>query len=185
MRVSLHFVYNIDVGVFLRHWWKLNSQSNHIWSLGITNGISKPDFYRLLCIAIYVVFLYFPLSLFMFILQLQLPLSIYSWERIHGPQWAIIVKEEYPTVIWGMWIGPLTAITLFSVLGTTRNAIEFYKKCGKSIGDCIFAIFQPCRQQRNCRAPPRLGNSTVEHECNSESFEVIALGVGQKSHQFV
>lgn len=72
----------IDIGMFLRHWWNLNSQSNLAWSLGVTNGISKPDFCRLLFAAIYVVFLYFPLTLFIFVRQLRLPLRKYSWATV-------------------------------------------------------------------------------------------------------
>ena len=153
-----------------------------MWSLGITNGISKPDFYRLLFMAIYVVFLYFPLSVFIFVLQLRFPLMRYSWERIHGPQWPIIVKEESPTGFWGLWIAPLTAVTLFSVLGTTKNAIELYKNCVTRIRDCIFSIFQLFQHKRNCKTPLSPGNSTEQHDCNGESFETIALGIRQGSH---
>jgi hypothetical protein len=53
----------------------------------------------------------------------------YSWKRVHGPLWKIIIKVEQPHPHWYDWIGVALAITSFFYIGFTSNAREFYKRC--------------------------------------------------------
>lgn len=165
-------VSRVNVAIFLRHWWVLSRQYKYEWGLGLTTGISQTDFRRLLLTAIYVIVVYFPLSIFLFVMQLkETPLRQYSWERIHGPQWAIIQKIESPRVVWNVWLAPSTAITLFSVLGTTKNAMEGYNKLFKWVRDCggtVYHMWKP-------KTPPKHGNR--EEDNSGEAIEVIVLNV--------
>jgi hypothetical protein len=165
----------INEGLFLRRWWNLGRQS-HMGTLGSTTEISQTDFRRLFLAAIYVVFLYFPLSIIVFIQQLRLPRERYSWERIHGPQWAIIGREESPIAIWNVWIAPVSAVTLFSVLGTTRSAIESYKACISWISDIGHKVLRLFTTLWKCQVLTAGSESeTNEHNWSDEWDEAIHL----------
>ena len=99
------------------------------------------------------------------------PLRQYSWERIHGPQWAIIQKIEPSSLAWDVWIPPSTAIALFSVLGTTKNAMEDYNKLFKWVWEsCEGAVYRMWKP----KMPPNR-----EEDNNGEPIEVSVLNVDQ------
>jgi hypothetical protein len=120
-------LYIIDIAIFLRRWWFLRKRLSRDWSHGARNGISQTDFLRLLVVVTTVIIFYLPVSIIAFILNLLLPCPReFSWEKIHD-QWGIILKEPISTVDWGCWIVPVTAISLFSLVGITRTSKHLFE----------------------------------------------------------
>jgi hypothetical protein len=76
-------------------------------------GISKTGFYRLLITVLFTVAIYLPFSLYTlinFLLSRSDP-QPFSWERIHGSEWGVIVKIPSPTAPWLSWIAIILAGT--------------------------------------------------------------------------
>ena len=92
-------------------------------------GISCVDFLRLIVTVLSVVFLYVPLSLYLFKVEVSVQFHRFSWSNIHGPLWKYIVKVGSVTgkAPWQSWTGIALAITLFIFAGFTRNAKESYE----------------------------------------------------------
>lgn len=99
------------------------------------DGISLTEFLRILITITTIIVLYLPISIFGFARLLSLPRIPYSWERIHGPQWAMISKFQMPTARWEIWIPPLVAINLFCLMGITKTAIQLFEHCIEWIYD--------------------------------------------------
>jgi hypothetical protein len=138
----------------------------------MTNGISLIDFRRLLLTAIYVIFLYFPLCVYSSIENSLHSLEPYSWEKTHAPQWQITIpKEPVSTVVWRLWIGPVTALSLFSIFGTGRTACQGYKDSINWILGGLLAIRMRSCTPRHKR--PRHANSPRTQD--NLSVEAIAL----------
>lgn len=123
------FLIIVNVVIFIRNWWIRRKRLNAEWALGNRNGISKTEFRRLQFTVLSVLCFYFPFSFFVFASTLKLHRIPYSWKRIHGPMWWIIIKFAMPNANLGMWIGPCLAVTSFIFIGTTRNARNFYERC--------------------------------------------------------
>jgi hypothetical protein len=123
--------------VFLRNWWIRRKNLN-------TSSISRLDFIRLVATVLSVLFLYLPLSLYVLAVNLSIPLEPFSWNRVHGPLWGIILKTPSPTgkADWESWIGPVLAITSFFFVGFTRPAKHFYHRCIEILYNHIPRHFQ-------------------------------------------
>jgi len=93
------------------------------------NGISQTEFRRLIFTVLTVIAFYFPFSIYVFVLFLEIPMFPFSWDRIHGPLWGVIVKVAGTSAMPTAWIGPALAFTSFLFIGTTRNARSFYERC--------------------------------------------------------
>lgn len=120
---------NVDLAIFLHRWWYLRKRLSKDWSLGARGGISQTDFFRLLISTTTIVIFYTPLSIIAFIQTLLVPKHEYSWNRIHEHQWTVIMKtpELTVTATWGSWIIPITAISLFSLVGITRTSKHLFE----------------------------------------------------------
>jgi hypothetical protein len=92
----------------------------------MTSGISKSEFRRLLATVMCVIFVYLPLSLVGLVNYIRGPKIPYSFHRVHGPLWKLIIFDPAPKATWPTWIGVLLAITSFALIGLTRNARVFY-----------------------------------------------------------
>jgi Pheromone A receptor len=145
--------------VFLRNWWIRRRTLNSTWQRG---GISRLDFIRLVATVLSVIFLYLPLSLYVLAVNLSIPLHPFSWSRIHGPSWGIILIVPSPTgkAEWEAWIGPVLAITSFFFVGFTRPAKHFYQRCIEWFYDhlpsslqarfpALRRISEKCKEQRS------------------------------------
>jgi len=137
--------------VFLRHWWVHRKRLNDEWKRGTRQGISKSEFRRLQLTVLSVIFFYFPFSIYAFVEALKLHRIPFSWDRIHGPMWWVIVSIPLPRATIGMWLGPILAFTCFFFIGATRNARLFYLKCVVWICDhtplrLVPSIRRSCRE---------------------------------------
>ena len=117
----------IDIAIFLRSWWCLRKRLSRKWSFGERDGISQTDFLRLLITSITIIIFYMPVSIISFIHHLSFLMYEYSWKRIHAHQWTVILKTPEPTGMWEHWIIPITAITLFSLIGITRTSKHLFE----------------------------------------------------------
>jgi Pheromone A receptor len=125
---SFSLIINVLV-IFLRHWLVRRKRLNDEWALGMRNGISKVEFRRLQITVLSVICVYFPFSFYVFAETLKVQMIPYSWDRIRGPLWPIILLSPMPKATLGMWIGPALALSSFLFVGTTRNARKFYEGC--------------------------------------------------------
>jgi hypothetical protein len=122
----------INLGIFLRHWWVRRKRLNESWALGMRNGISQTEFRRLVVTVLSVILIYFPLSIYIFVLNMQRTLQVttpFSWSTEHGPLSGLIIKEANSSAALASWTAPVIAITSFFFVGTTRNARQFYERC--------------------------------------------------------
>jgi hypothetical protein len=172
----------IDIGIFLRHLWVVRRQLDDSWSLGMINGISQTDFRRLLLVAMFMIFMYFPITVCGAIYNSRGALNPYSWEISHAAQWRLYIPKESsvpPPLFWFSWAGPVTALSIFSVLGTTKNAIQYYKNCIDWISRRLHTTFRFCDCTQSCnerRMRRRKTNKEQRQEhVIGESVEVIAL----------
>ena len=122
----------INLGIFLRHWWVRRKRLNESWALGMRNGISQTEFRRLVVTVLSVILIYFPLSIYLFVSNMQQTLLVttpFSWAADHGPMSGLIIKVSLSSAGVESWAAPVVAITSFFFVGTTRNARQFYERC--------------------------------------------------------
>jgi Pheromone A receptor len=123
------FISITDAGIFIRRWWFLRKRLSRDWSLGARDGISQTEFLRLLVTVTTIIVIYLPISIMILILNLLVPRQQYSWERVHGLHWGVIIKLPRSTVGWDRWVGPFAAINLFSLMGITRTSKKLFELC--------------------------------------------------------
>ena len=121
--------------MFLRHCWVRRKRLNEMWEIGRANGISKSEFLRLIVTVLCVIFVYSPLALLALVEFIEVPKIPFSISRIHGPLWPIIVFDLRPKALWSSWIGVVLAFACFILVGFTREARKFYKRCIEWIYD--------------------------------------------------
>jgi hypothetical protein len=92
------------------------------WSLNEETEISQTDFSRIVFIALLGVLIAFPFSVYIFVYAVITP----RWEIPEGQQWTLIIKDTRPPGWWQMWVGPIWAVILFMMMGTTKFAMEVY-----------------------------------------------------------
>lgn len=125
----------INTGIFLRRWWLLRKRLRRDWGLGAREGISQVEFLRLLITVSTIIVFYLPISVVLFIVYALVPRVPYSWERVHGPQWGVIIKFPRSTIGLDRWVGPLCAISLFSLIGITRTSRKLFELGIESLYD--------------------------------------------------
>lgn len=115
-----------NIGIFLHRWWFLRKRLSRDWGLSARDGISQTDFLRLLITVTTVIIFYLPISIVILIINLLLPRHPYSWDGVHGPQWGVIAKPPRSSVGWASWVGPLSALNFFSLMGITRASRKLF-----------------------------------------------------------
>ena len=89
--------------------------------------MSQTQFLRLLITVTTVIIFYLPISVIILIINLLPPRQPYSWTRVHGYQWGVVTFLERPRVGWDRWIGPMSSINLFSLIGITKASKKIFE----------------------------------------------------------
>lgn len=105
--LSLQFL----IVVFVLHRWRLHRKHlNQNWSLEKPNGPSKLLFQRLVITVIFEVIIFLSYSFYVLINFLITRTDIeFSWDRVHGSDWDIILKVPQQYASWPSWIGIISA----------------------------------------------------------------------------
>jgi pheromone a factor receptor len=94
------------------------------------SNVSGPKFLRLFILAFIMLLAILPLQTYVFYVNVvnSLPLNLYSWSQVHGPDWNSIVKIPTGGIVsFDRWIPIGGSISLFLFFGFGHDATAIYR----------------------------------------------------------
>ncbi|KAL2350336.1 a-pheromone receptor PreA [Cryomyces antarcticus] len=148
--LSLADAYYSGLVIFRLHRYRL-----HFSRLLAASNTTKSRFMRLFIMSQILIFAFVPIQVYIFYLNMQLPLLPYSWNEVHSAAaWAqIVMIPSFGTVLFDRWIRVVCGFLVFVFFGVGADAVLMYKSWLLALG--CGRIFPSLKREGNGRSSPK------------------------------
>ena len=133
---------------------------------------TKSRFMRLFILAIVVLLIFLPASIYMFLLNVSQEFLPYSWSEVHGDGWLSVKKMPTGNRInFDRWPPVGVGFLVFLLFGLGKDAMTLYRDwlnrvgIGKYLPDRFMAREKPGTR---ASAPPVTGQGSVESKTRAD-----------------
>ncbi|TKA82446.1 hypothetical protein B0A49_00045 [Cryomyces minteri] len=119
------------------------------------SNTTKSRFMRLFIMSQILIFAFVPIQVYIFYLNMQLPLLPYSWNEVHSAAaWAqIVMIPSFGTVLFDRWIRVVCGFLVFVFFGVGADAVLMYKSWLLALG--CGRIFPGLKREGSGRFSPK------------------------------
>ncbi|KAK5020425.1 hypothetical protein LTR60_000524 [Cryomyces antarcticus] len=148
--LSLADAYYSGLVIFRLHRYRL-----HFSRLLAASNTTKSRFMRLFIMSQILIFAFVPIQVYIFYLNMQLPLLPYSWNEVHSAAaWAqIVMIPSFGTVLFDRWIRVVCGFLVFVFFGVGADAVLMYMSWLLALG--CGRIFPSLKREGNGRSSPK------------------------------
>ncbi|KZF19154.1 fungal pheromone STE3G-protein-coupled receptor, partial [Xylona heveae TC161] len=94
----------------------------------VCSNTNKSQFYRLFIISTVLILVFLPIQLYVFYVNVNVPLNGFSFSRIHGASWSQILMIPTGGVVrFDRWVYVAAGLLVFFFFGLGRDAVAMYR----------------------------------------------------------